>query len=207
MADKRQFSEACERNKQAIYEKIRPFMLKQETLLEVASGTGQHAVFMAALFPDLKWQPSNLDRRQVESVEEWMKASPSPNILPPVQLDACQNCWPVEQDDYAGGEITAIFNANMIHISPWEVCLGLMAGAGRILPPKGQLILYGPYKVNGRHTASSNQKFENWLKSKNPDFGVRDIGEVVVVAEQNGLDHRESYEMPANNFLQLFEKR
>lgn len=181
-------------------------MQQQETLLEVASGTGQHAVYLATRLSRLKWQPSNLDRQQNESVKAWMNECPSTNILPPLTLDACQDHWPVEQRGYGGGEITAIFNANMIHISPWAVCLGLMAGAGRILTAGGKLFLYGPYKVNGVHTAPSNQKFEQWLKARDKDFGVRDIADVAAVAAENGLEHKASFDMPANNFLQLFEK-
>ncbi|TNE37350.1 MAG: DUF938 domain-containing protein [Alphaproteobacteria bacterium] len=206
MADRRQFAPATERNRAPILSLLKKWLPTSGTVLEVASGSGEHAVYFAPHFPDLYWQPSNFDPAQIDSVIDWIAERPSENLLSPVLLDATSAIWAVEEEDYDGSPVTAVFNANMIHISPWEVCEGLMAGAGRILPSGGPLILYGPYRQNSAHTAKSNEEFDLWLKSRNPAWGVRDQEQVIAEAEGNGLTHLEAVPMPANNFIQIFRK-
>ncbi|MEX1037025.1 MAG: DUF938 domain-containing protein [Sneathiella sp.] len=206
MTDRRQFAPATERNRTPILSALKVHLPDAGTVLEIASGSGEHAVFFAPEVLPLSWQPSNYDPDQLESVKHWIIHKPSDNLLPPVSLDVTQPVWPVETADYNGGPITAIFNANMIHISPWRACEGLMAGAGRILPSGGRLFLYGPFKVNGEHTAPSNARFETWLKSMDPEYAVRDIETVRAVAAVNGLQHVAAHPMPANNYFHIFEK-
>ncbi|MBO0332969.1 DUF938 domain-containing protein [Sneathiella sp. CAU 1612] len=204
--DRRQFAPATERNREPIFDALKGWLPSLGTVLEIASGSGEHAVFFAPKVKPLKWQPSNFDREQIDSVTDWRAYKPSDNLLPPVKLDVTGKKWPVESETYENLPITAIFNANMIHISPWQTCEGLMAGAGRILPTGGRLFLYGPFKFNGRHTAASNEKFESWLKSLDPGYGVRDVEAVLKEASKNDLRHLLARPMPANNFLHLFEK-
>ena len=206
MTDRRQFAPATERNREPILSVLKATLPDTGTILEIASGSGEHAVFFAPALRPLKWQPSNFEPEQLDSVEDWIAHQPSDNLLPPISLDVTDPLWPVEETSYDGGPFTAIFNANMIHISPWQTCEGLMAGTQRILPVGGQLFLYGPFKMNGEHTAPSNAKFESWLKSLNPDFAVRDIEIVSAEAKKNGLHHIAAHPMPANNYIHIFEK-
>lgn len=206
MTDRRQFAPATERNREPILNSLKGWLPTEGTVLEIASGSGEHAVFFAPEVKPLQWQPSNLDQAQLDSVTDWLTHKPSDNLLSPVRLDVTESKWPVELDEYENISISAIFNANMIHISPWETCEGLMAGAGRILPSGGRLFLYGPFKFKGRHTAASNEKFEEWLKSLDPGFGVRDVEAVIEEASKNGLRHLLARPMPANNYFHLFEK-
>ncbi|MCF8467600.1 MAG: DUF938 domain-containing protein [Sneathiella sp.] len=206
MTDRRQYAPATARNREPILAALRSHLPTSGTVLEIASGTGEHAVFFAPNIAPLKWQPSNVDNDQLKSVTDWIRHCPAENLLPPLQLDAADESWPVEAADYAGGPINAIFNANMIHISPWYVCKGLLSGAGRILPPGGKLFLYGPFKLEGNHTAPSNSEFEFRLKSMDLAFAIRDLEDVATEGAKQGLQHRSALSMPANNFLQIFEK-
>lgn len=207
MIDKRQYSPSAERNRGPILEAMRDYLPAAGTVLEVASGSGEHAVYFAPQIAPLKWQVSNLDRAQLDSVQSWITHCPADNLLSPILLDATAETWPVETDEYPGKPVTALFNANMIHISSWNVTEGLFAGAGRILPQGGRMFLYGPYRVNGAQTSSSNVEFEVWLKSLDQEFAIRDQEQVISEAKKNGLTHLNALPMPANNFLQIFEKR
>lgn len=199
-SDKRQFAPAVERNKEPIVEALTPRLPKNGTILEIASGTGEHTVFFAENLPHLKWQPTNFEQHHLESTEAWRVHSGRQNIAKTLFLDATSETWPVEgQNDFSG-----IFNANMIHISPWAVCEGLFAGAARVLDIGGKIFLYGPFKIDGEHTAPSNAEFEIWLKNKSEDFGVRDIEDVANVADKNGFKLEETIDMPSNNFIQVF---
>ena len=166
-------------------------------VLEVASGTGQHAVFFARALPHLRWQPSDLDPEFLASIESWRADSRLENVAPPIRLDVRDRDWSV-------GPVGAVFNANMIHIAPWSVAEGLFAGVGRILAAEGILLLYGPFRVGGRHTAPSNEAFDADLKRRNPDWGIRDLERVALLAESAGLRLVETNDMPANNKLLVF---
>ncbi|MFT6559762.1 DUF938 domain-containing protein [Sneathiella sp.] len=205
--DKRRFAPATERNRTAILEQLRTHLPNKGTVLEIASGTGEHSHFFAPHFPELLWQPSDYDPENLQSIEAWQAFQSHDNLLSPLHLDAAASEWTVEKADYPFGPIHTIFNANMIHISPWIVAKGLMKGAGRVLSSGGQLLLYGPFKIKGQHTAPSNADFETWLIEKNREFGVRDIADVAQEALENGLVHANSLPMPANNFLQIFIKQ
>jgi len=205
--DKRMYAPAAERNKDAIYACLKERLPKSGSLLEIASGTGEHAAHLCPLFPNIDWQATNFDEEHLTSAISWQEHCQLENFLPVLSLDACSDIWPVEKNEYTHAPFDALFNANMIHISPWAVCEGLFAGANRVLKTGGKLYLYGPFKLNGEHTSESNVKFEQWLKDKDPSFGVRDLADVIKVASANSLSHEESCGMPANNFIQVFVKK
>jgi hypothetical protein len=196
----KRFSPAAERNREPIAGVLREVLPAQGTVLEVASGTGEHIVHFAHAFPTLKWQPSDPDPEAVTSIEAWAADGGAANLLPPVYLDAASATWPVDATD-------AILCINMVHISPWGATEGLMRGAARLLPSGAPLILYGPYRREGVATASSNEAFDASLKSRNPAWGLRDLGAVAGEAEALGLGFERIYEMPANNLTLVFRRR
>ncbi len=193
-------SPAAERNREPIAEVLRQVLPARGTVLEVASGTGEHVVHFARAFPDLRWQPSDPDPAAVISIEAWAADSGAPNLLPPVYLDAASSTWPVDAAD-------AILCINMVHISPWGATGGLMRGAARLLMPGAPLILYGPYRRSGCPTAPSNEAFDSSLRARDPAWGLRDLETVTAAAEAQGLAFERLWEMPANNLTLLFGRR
>ena len=202
--DARQYASATQRNRQPILEVLLEILPSHGNILEIASGTGEHAVFFAPRLSPRQWIPSEPNPMLRASIAAWREKFPAENLHSPLDIDASQDKWLIEEQEI---EIQAIVNINMIHISPWKTCLGLMAGAGRILPPGGILYLYGPFKRGGKHTADSNQAFDHSLQASNPDWGVRDITEVAEVAANQGLDLQEIISMPANNFSVVWQKQ
>ncbi|HTU62958.1 MAG TPA: DUF938 domain-containing protein [Polyangiales bacterium] len=191
---------APERNKAPILEVLQRALPSQGgRLLEVASGSGQHAAYFARALPAWTWLPSDVDPRNLASVAAYVEEAALPNLLPPLALDVCAEAWPV-------GELDALFNANMIHIAPWECCEGLLRGAGRYLRAGGVLVLYGPFRIGGDHTAPSNYEFDLDLRRRDPRWGVRDLETVAELARSLGLEHRETVAMPANNQCVVFER-
>ena len=205
MNDERQFAPATQRNREPILEVLQRILPSTGTILEIASGTGEHAVFFAPRLSGRKWLPTDINYLSLASISAWLKYELSDNIYPPILLDVSANIWPVEVEQQYFREITAIVSINMIHIAPWSACLGLMAGAGRILPEHGILYLYGPFKQKGQHTAPSNMAFDEMLKSQNAEWGVRDLDDVIAVAEKHNLQWRETILMPANNLSVVFQ--
>lgn len=193
------FSPACERNKEPILEVLRRVMPKEGRILEIAAGTGQHAVHFAAAMPGLDWQPSDPDPSALASIAAWAEEAALSNLRPPVQLDAAADNWPFK-------DLDAVYCANMIHISPWEAGLGLIRNAADALKTGGHLILYGPYKVGGRHIAPSNEAFDQSLRAQNPDWGIRNLDDVALEARRVGFQFAETAKMPANNFTVVFRK-
>ncbi|QLC24490.1 DUF938 domain-containing protein [Parasphingopyxis algicola] len=188
------------RNRDAIADVLRRILPETGRVLEVASGSGEHLVHFAALFPALEWQPSDPDPASRASIAAWTAEAGLPNIAPPLDLDAAAKDWPVAAAD-------AILCINMIHISPWAATEGLLAGAGRVLDPGAPLYLYGPFRMGGRPTAPSNEAFDRSLKSRNPAWGVRDIADVEKSAERAGLGLEEIVDMPANNVSAILRRR
>ena len=191
---------ATERNRDPILAVLQHYLPARGTLLEIACGTGEHAAYFAPRFPGLTWQPTDQDMAALESTTHWVADSQVPNLKPPLRLDVRETPWPVEAAD-------AIYCANMIHISPWACGLALIEGAGRILPTGGLLILYGPFMIDGRHTAPSNEQFDGWLKAQSPAWGVRDLGVVNAETAKAGLDPVQTIQMPANNLTVIWRKR
>ena len=177
-------------------------------VVEVGSGTGQHVVHFAKHTPDIIWWPSDLNERHLKSIEAWRAHTGLPNIRPPLRIDLTDPAWcPAMHDGSGPAELLAVFCANVIHIAPWPVAEGLFAGAGRYLRADGRLFLYGPFKRDGKHTAPSNAAFDASLRSNNPEWGVRDIGDVSELAGRDGLRLAEIVDMPANNFMLVFARR
>jgi SAM-dependent methyltransferase len=169
-------------------------------ILEIASGSGEHAAYLAKALPALVWQPSDQDAQALASIASHRAAAGAANLLAPLRLDVTSALWPVERAD-------AIVCNNMIHITPWLVSEGLMAGAQRTLPAGGILYLYGPYKIGGRHTAPSNEEFDLSLRARNPEWGIRDLADVTDLAGRHGLVLAETIQMPANNQSVIFRRQ
>lgn len=199
MTDKLDYP-ATGRNREAILEVLDRVLPDHGALLEISAGSGQHAAFFAPRFPGLTWYPTDLEAVALRSIDAWAAESGSTNLQPAARLDVTQWPWPIDAAD-------VVFNANMIHIAPWACTLGLMQGAGRLLRPGGLLIMYGPYKIDGEHTAPSNARFDASLRSRDPSWGVRDLGEVAAVAREHGLELEEHVAMPANNFTVIYRRR
>lgn len=188
---------ATVRNRDVIADVLAEILPEHGTILEIASGTGEHIIHFAQRFPELNWQPSDYSDASLPSIAAWVAEAGVPNVLPPVRLDASAPEWPVDQAD-------AILCINMIHISPWAATQGLMAGAGRLLAPGTPLYLYGPFVRAGVETAPSNLAFDQSLKSRDPAWGLRDLGDVAALAEAHGLVLERVIDMPANNISAVF---
>jgi len=191
-------SPAADRNKEPIAEVLARVLPAHGTVLEIASGSGQHVAHFAKRFAHLAWQPSDRDDDAFESIRAW--SLDAENVRAPIRIDVTEPTWPIDR-------VEAILCANMIHIAPWEACLGLLDGAGRILAPGAPLVLYGPYKIDGKHTADSNAAFDADLRARNTAWGVRDFEVVRDEALKRGLDFVERVAMPANNFTLVFRRR
>ncbi len=199
MTDARQFAPAAARNRAPILEILRHVLPAQGPVLEVASGTGEHAVHFAAALPGVVWQPSDADPGARASIAAWTATSALKNVRPPLDLDAAAAAWPI-------AAASAVVCFNMIHIAPWNAATGLIAGAARILPAGGVFFLYGPFKRDGRHTAPSNAAFDDSLRARNPEWGVRDLDDVASLAARAGFGVPEVVAMPANNLSAVFRK-
>jgi hypothetical protein len=193
-------SPSAARNRDPILSVLHPRLPRAGLLLEIAAGTGEHAVHGATSLPGLQWQPTDSNPEALASIAAWADHAGLPNFLPPLHLDAVHpDTWPLSQAD-------AILNINMIHISPWAATQGLMKGAARLLPAGGGLFLYGPYLERDVATAPSNLAFDTSLRNKNPDWGIRHLDDVSALASQHGLILAERIAMPANNLVVIFRK-
>ncbi|HZZ32240.1 MAG TPA: DUF938 domain-containing protein [Phenylobacterium sp.] len=193
-------SPATARNRQPILEILRPRLPDGARVLEVASGAGEHALFLASALPGVSWQPTDRDAEALASAAAWRSAAGPANLAAPIGLDAADLAsWPA-------GPFEAVVCINMVHISPWAATQGLMAGAGRVLAPGGRLFLYGPYLEAEVETAPSNLAFDESLKSRDPAWGLRDLAQVTALAAENGLQFAERIAMPANNLIVVFER-
>lgn len=198
--DLRRDAPATRRNAEPLLAVLRAVLPASGQVLEAAAGTGQHAIFFARALPGLRWIPSDPDPQQRASIAAWRAAEGTDNLAPPIDLNVADPSatWPAAD---------AVACINMIHISPWAATLGLMAGAARILPPGGPLIVYGAFKRDGRHTAPSNAAFDDDLRARNPEWGVRDLADVDAAAAADGLIDMQIIDMPANNLAIVWRKR
>jgi Protein of unknown function (DUF938) len=199
---------AFHRNHQAIRAVLLRYLAGQSgDVVEAGSGTGQHVVDFAGQMPDITWWPSDLNEQHLKSIAAWRVHAGLENIRPPLRIDLSDPAWCPEMHDGSGPKnLLAVFCANVIHIAPWRVAEGLFAGAGRYLPADGRLLLYGPFKRDGKHTAISNAVFDTSLREGNPEWGVRDIEALEKLAGPAGLVLVEIAEMPANNLILVFER-
>lgn len=198
-SDRRLYFPHVARNREPILEILQRVLPRQGLVLEIASGGGEHAAYFASNLPGLRWQPTDANSEMFESIAAHGAAIGVANLLAPLHLDVTSEQWPVEHAD-------ALVCCNMIHIAPWVATEGLIAGAGRTLTRGAPLYLYGPYKIEGRHTAPSNQDFDTRLRGQNPLWGVRDLTEVSRLAERHGLALSETVPMPANNLSVIFRR-
>jgi SAM-dependent methyltransferase len=190
---------AALRNRDAILAVLARVLPASGVVLEIASGTGQHAVHCAAALPGIVWQPSDPDAGARASIEAWRAHEALPNLKTPLAVDVCANDWGIES-------AAAIVCINMIHIAPWEAGQALFEGAGRLLTTGGVLYLYGPYRRNGAHTAPSNEAFDAQLRASDPRWGVRNMEAVEALGKAAGFVLEEVVPMPANNFSLVFRK-
>jgi SAM-dependent methyltransferase len=193
------FSPSCEQNQRPIYEVLEKAFRGRKKVLELASGTGQHAVFFAARMPDLIWQTSDL-ANNLPGIREWLFEAALPNTPWPLELSSENSPWPVK-------DVDAVFCANAVHIMSWPSVERLFQGIGEVLTPFGLLALYGPFNYNGHYTSESNRQFDESLKSQNPASGVRDFEAIQKLAEAHGFVLLEDIEMPANNRTLIWQKR
>lgn len=197
--DHRQHAPAALRNCDPILAVLREELPASGVVLEIASGTGEHAVRFARALPGLAWQPSDPSPQARASIAAWAAEEGPANLRAPLELDAAAAHWPLEQAD-------AIVCINMVHISAWEATEGLMNGAGRVLPPGGVLYLYGPYLRAGHPLEPSNAAFDESLRARDPRWGLRRLEDVAACAQSNGLELARVVEMPANNLSVIFRK-
>jgi len=199
MTDRRLEYPATARNRDAILDVLRGVLPASGLVLEIASGSGEHVMHFARAFPDLTFQPSDPEDAALQSIAAWTQDSSLANIRPPVVLDATLAQWPVNAAD-------AILCINMIHIAPWRASEGLFRGAAGLLGAGAPLYLYGPYRRADVMTAPSNEAFDESLKSRNPEWGLRDLETVAALARDNGFSGPEVTEMPANNLSVVFRR-
>jgi hypothetical protein len=199
-AGARRSAPAALRNREPIAEMLRDWLPERGLVLEIASGTGEHVIYFAERFPNLDWQPSDIHSDALASIAAWRQESALPNVRAPLSLNAAESAWEIDHAD-------AVLSINMVHISPWGSALGLLEGAGRLLESGAPLILYGPWLKDDIATAASNLDFDDDLKRRNPDWGLRRVEDFAVEAQKRGFRFVEVKPMPANNLMLLFRRR
>jgi len=200
MTDVRLSSPAALRNRDPILDVLKTVLPERGSVLEIASGSGEHILHFASALPRLTWQPSDPSDASRASIAAWLTAERPANVLAPLALDAASTDWPVAAVD-------AVLAINMVHISPWAATLGLLAGASRLLLPGAPLFLYGPYRRGAEPMAASNIAFDADLKARNPEWGIRDLNAVAAAADTFGFNLDRVLEMPANNLSVVFVRR
>jgi hypothetical protein len=193
----RRSAPAALRNRDPIAAVLAQWLPGRGTVLEIASGTGEHAMHFARAFPNLQWQPSDVHPDALKSAAAWVEAAGLPNLKTPIVLDAASPDWPIDHAD-------AILSINMVHISPWQAAIGLLDGAARLLAGGEPLILYGPWLAGDIETAPTNLAFDADLKRRNPSWGLRRVEDFAAEAEQRGFSLGQRRSMPANNSMLLF---
>jgi len=193
------YAESCEQNRAPILAVLRQAFAERRRVLEIASGTGQHAVYFAAELPNLVWQTSELPENHA-GIQAWLDEANLANVLPPLALDVTAAAWPA-------GPVDAIFNANTVHIIAWPAVESMFAGIGRTLEAGGVVCMYGPFNYGGKFTSESNARFDAWLKSRDPVSGVRDFAAVDRLAQAQGLRLVEDVAMPSNNRTLIWQRQ
>jgi SAM-dependent methyltransferase len=199
-AGSRRSAPAVQRNRDPIVEVLREWLPETGLVLELASGTGEHAAYFAERFPNLEWQPSDVHEDALSSIAAWRAESGLPNFREPLVIDASSSTWPIEQAD-------ALLSINMVHISPWSAALGLLDGAARLLEPGAPLILYGPWLKDDIQTAPSNLAFDQDLRSRDPEWGLRRVEDFAAAAGERSFILEETRAMPANNLMLLLRPK
>lgn len=192
------YAEACERNQRPILKVLEVEFAATGSVLEIGSGTGQHAVYFGARLPHLVWHTSDLPVNH-PAIEAWLSDAGLDNVHPPLTLDVNQDVWDIEIVD-------ALFSANTMHIFSWQSITGMFTGAGRVLAPGGCLALYGPFNFEGQFTSDSNAQFDRYLRSRDPLGGIRDFESLDELAHRQGLTLRRNHSMPSNNQILVWER-
>ncbi len=193
------YSESCEQNREPILAVLREVLTEPGVVLEIGSGTGQHAAYFPRFLPHLIWQPSDV-ATNLDGIRAWLSEAALDNVREPLVLDVAQPQWPVERVD-------VVFSANAVHIMSWPEVKLMFAGIDRVLASGGMLCLYGPFNYQGRYSSESNARFDAWLKARDPNSGVRDFEDLDALASQAGLTLQADYEMPANNRTLVWQRR
>lgn len=192
------FAESCEQNKAVILEVLRRYLQSGDRVLEIGSGTGQHAVHFGAALGDVQWQPSDCPE-YLPGIRAWLDDAGLDNVATPLRLDVLTDSWPE-------GSYNAVFTANTTHIMSWPAVEAMFHGVGRLLPDGGLFLQYGPFSYGGRHSSDSNARFEQWLKARDPDSGVRDLDELTPLAADSGLQLQADIAMPVNNRVLVWQR-
>ncbi len=192
------FAESCEQNKDPILVVLNEQFAHVKCVLEIGSGSGQHAVYFARHLPHLHWQTSDVRDRHV-GIQQWIDDADLGNLASPLELDVSQAQWPTL-------EVEAVFSANSVHIMAWSCVKKMFAGVARILQTQGLLCLYGPFNYGGDYTSKSNEEFDAWLKMRDPQSGIRDYEKLVELGRQHDLRLVHDYDMPANNRILIWQK-
>lgn len=194
------YAESCAQNQQAILEVLQRELITPTRLLEIGSGTGQHAVFFSRHFPQILWQTSDLAVHHV-GIQAWIDDEANPRVLSPIELDVRQTCnWGTVSYD-------TVFSANAVHIMSWPAVKAMFCGIGKVLGPTGKLILYGPFNYDGHYTSDSNARFDIWLKQRDAESGIRDFEALDQLATQQAMSLAQDYVMPANNRILVWSKK
>lgn len=192
------YSAACDENKDPILAVIEPLLREARQLLEIGSGTGQHAVYFAAALPQLTWQTSDV-QANLPGIRAWLAEAARPNLPPPLTLDVLGR-WPA-------GPFDAVFSANTAHIMPIESVAAMFRGVAAVLAQAGRFALYGPFNAGGRYSSDSNRRFDAWLKARDPRMGLRDLDELRALAQPAGLELIADHAMPVNNRTLIWERK
>ncbi len=193
------YAQSCDQNRQPIFEVLAPAVTDRRRLLEIGSGTGQHAVWFGQRLPQLVWQTSDL-RENHPGIRQWVEEAALPNVRPPIELDTRQQPWPEIEAD-------CVFSANTAHIMADDAVEAMFRGVAALLPPTGIFLLYGPFHYGGRYTAPSNERFDQWLKQRDPASGIKDFDALDALAEAAGMQLIADHAMPANNRTLIWRKR
>lgn len=191
------FSPACERNKEPILAVLTQLWSGPATILELGSGTGQHAVHFPAHLPALRWQPTDREEN-LAGIRAWVDSAGLPNLAPPLRLDVTE-AWPIARAD-------GVFSANTAHIMPWAAVQAMFAGVGRVLAPRGYFCLYGPFNIDGQYTGPGNRRFDAELRARDAAMGIRDLEALAALAAANGLEQMQCHLMPADNRLLIWRR-
>ena len=192
------YSESCDQNREPILDVIQPLLTKKKSVLEIGSGTGQHAVYFARKMPHLIWQTSD-QQAYHDGIKRWLDDAKLDNTPPPLSLNVSTDPWPTQRFD-------VIFSANAVHIMAWDNVVDFFENAPKLLDQDGLFILYGPFNYNHKYTSDSNARFDLWLKQRDPQSAIRDFEALDDLAQKSGMVLQSDHALPANNRILVWEK-
>lgn len=193
------YSESCDQNREPILAVLSELFIEPGLVLEIGSGTGQHAAWMPGFLPQVTWQPSDV-ADNLPGIHAWCQEAQLDNVLPALELDVTQAVWPLQECHY-------VYSANTAHIMAWDMVQAMFAGVGDVLLVDGLFCLYGPFNYDGQFSSDSNARFEGWLKKRDPQMGIRDLEDLKPLAQSHGMNLVADIEMPVNNRILVFQKQ